>query len=90
MRVFVVAMVSALGLALYALAALVWDRRQRLPHLLAPGHRRWWVPRWFVDRRDWFYLPHLIVLAAVLIATALLCGSCLGLVTGFSHGVAGW
>lgn len=76
MRVFVAAMVASFGVALFAAAALVWDRRRevapRLPGRRHPdGSPASSLARWTS--------PPLVVGYSLLLGVILVFGSCLGL-----------
>lgn len=76
MRFFVAAMVASIGVGLYAIAALVWDRRRQLVDL-SPGPR---VPASVAAGLRRPLVLHGVILGAVLLGTLLIFGSCLGLV----------
>jgi hypothetical protein len=78
MRVFVAGMVAAFGVAGYAVAALLWDRRVMLRRWLA---RRQRAAEPGGPAGDAPAAPvYAAVLASFLIGTALMVGSCIGLV----------
>jgi hypothetical protein len=78
MRIFVAAMVAAFGVAGYAVAALLWDRRRQLRRWL--GRRQ--APPNATGRPPEAPAGPVYgaVLASFLIGTVLLVGSCIGLV----------
>ena len=77
MRVFVAAMVAVLGIGMFAVAALVWDRRRQLAGVLgAVGSRGAQQSGQPGSRR---YLPSIAVLSLLLLGMIMLIGSCAGL-----------
>jgi hypothetical protein len=77
MRVFVAAMVAAFGVGGYALAALLWDRRHQLRRWLARKQR----PAAGGQPREAPGTPvYVAVLGSFLLGTALMVGSCIGLI----------
>ena len=76
MRVFVAAMVASFGVAMFAAAALVWDRRRELAPRL-PG-RRYPDGSPASPLARWTSAP-LLVGYALLLGGVLIFGSCLGL-----------
>lgn len=78
MRVFVAALVASFGIAFFAAAALVWDRRRELAEVL-PGRRsRGEVAGAPVTPPPWLS-PIALVLYALVLGALLIFGSCLGL-----------
>ena len=87
MRIFVAAMVAVFGVAMFAVAALVWDRRRQLvgtpdqPGVLL----RIGAPRGASGPPDESspggrrYLPHVVVLGVTLLGIVMIVGSCAGL-----------
>ncbi len=79
MQVFVAAFVASLGIGLYAVAALVWDRRHQLAELFPGARNAAGTPGTGATGSNRRLAPHAIVLGAVVLGTIMIFGSCMGL-----------
>ncbi|MBT8226847.1 MAG: hypothetical protein HKP61_16180 [Dactylosporangium sp.] len=82
MHFFVYAMVAGFGVAMFAVAALVWDRRRELQILVggratAEGATAEGAAAGAANPNK-RYVPHAVVVGSIVLGMALLIGSCAG------------